>query len=358
MFQLREAYDPPILTRSRVRTGAFYNGLRLADQLEANWQVDHPSTWSPIAIARRTLHESKGGRHPAALQVLRDHYSKNTANRVYVELLHEPGSGWSKDGKLYCIPGLDALCGDFIDAEYHKGPIGTVGAHQTLVHVGAELTSEWSDDDLRRLAEIARKYRIADAAFILKVMASEAGLHPWAVNPRGWTKKDGKPAAVGLLQWTDIAVGILGITEEERRDVPNWTVGEQLDLVDRFYAGLPWTKADREYDSAAAVYMANAAPMLMLSKGVAMDAVLYDSEKDPAAYAGNKGLDFGNKGYLTVGDLATRLDVVETMPNYQEAVDRLRAVAGYQGESSSTPWWKYALAGLFVAGVGAYVFVK
>lgn len=227
--------------------------------------------------------------------------------------------------------------------------------------VGASLTSEWTDDDLRELADIAARSRILDPAYLLKVMASESGLHPWAAyrtDSAGKPTKDksGYPYAAGIIQLTPSANEHVGITEEERADIVNWSVSEQLPLVDRYYSRLPWTKAGRDYDSAAAVYFANFAGSRMMSRGTDPGTVIYSSA-DGEAYSRNNGFDRAKKGYITVQDLADHLDVVEKDPAYQEALARLREVAGYP-EASSTPWWKYALGGLFVAGVGVYAVVK
>jgi len=214
----------------------------------------------------------------------------------------------------------------------------------------SKLNAEWSDDDLRELTRIARKYRITDPEFILRVMGSESGMHPWAVNKAS----DGSPVAVGLLQFTRIATKSLRITEAEWATIPAKSVREQLVLVDRFYASQPWTKAGRVYDAASTVYMANAAPNLMLSKGVSLDTVLYDAEKNPDAYNGNKGLDVEKKGYITVRDLARRLDKIEKMPSYQEMVKRLRSVGGYGeggGMSGASMWLAWGAVAVVAGGI-------
>ena len=232
--------------------------------------------------------------------------------------------------------------------------------------VGAALTSAWTDDDFRTLAEIAARNRILDPAFLLNVFTSESGLQPNAVN----RNSSGYPVAVGLNQFTSIANSVLGITEEQRVDIPNWSVSEQLPLTDKMFAAQPWTKAGRDYDSAASVYEAIFAPGRMLSRGTSYDTILYEQTADAAGYASNKGLDNSpdpervkarerDEGYITVGDLARRLDFVATFPIYKEALERLRAVSGTaSGDAGGVSWWQYAALGVFAAGVGIYAFVR
>jgi hypothetical protein len=227
------------------------------------------------------------------------------------------------------------------------------GVRTSRTVVGAALTSAWTDDDLVTLAEIARKNRILDPDYLLRVLASESGLLPNAA----YRDSSGYPVAVGLNQLTSVANGVVGITEEERKDIPNWSVSEQLPLIDKMFAAQPWNKAGHDYDSAAAVYEANFAPGRMLSRGTSYDTKLYEQGVDGAAYDQNKGLDYDKKGYITVGDLARRLDFVATLPTYQEALGRLRAVGGTPSNAGWS-WWKYAILGLFAAGIGVVAVVR
>lgn len=191
------------------------------------------------------------------------------------------------------------------------------------------LTPEWTEEDFRRLAEIARTYKMNPADLLL-VMASESGLKPQAVNRNA----EGYPVAVGLNQLTSVANGVVGITEGQRVEVPTWTVAEQLPLVDRFLAGNPWTKTGKPYDHAGILYGMNFAPARMISRGTSLDTILYERDVDGSAYDANKGLDVAGKGSITIGDMVEHLRIVVGQPTYLAGLQRLRDATG---ESSLSP---------------------
>jgi transglycosylase-like protein with SLT domain len=225
--------------------------------------------------------------------------------------------------------------------------------------VGADVayTSAWTDDDLRELARIAQKYQM-DPADLLLVMASESGLKPSAANPL--KNSAGNPAAVGLIQFTQVANDALGITEAQRADMVNWSVADQLPLVDRYFSILPWSRAGNAYENASMVYEGVFAGGLMLSKGTSPDTVLYTEGVDGSAYSANKGFDVPDadgkrKGYITVADLGAHVERVAADPPYVEIVGRLNEVVGSGGSESG---WGWLLGGLLVAGAGAYAVVR
>lgn len=218
-------------------------------------------------------------------------------------------------------------------------------------------TEAWTDEDFRTLAAIARKNSIEDPAFLLLVMASESGLKPSAANPL--TNAAGNPAAVGLIQFTSVANDAIGITEAQRADMVNWSVAQQLPLVDKYFSVLPWTRAGRSYDNAAQVYEGVFAGGLMLSKGTSPETILYTKDVDGSAYDANAGFDTAGKGTITVGDLAAHLESVARGPIYQEALSRLRTVAPasrlrLSGKALWIAWGALAT----VAGVAAWMLGK
>jgi hypothetical protein len=185
------------------------------------------------------------------------------------------------------------------------------------------LTPDWTDDDFNSLAEVAKRRRMSVADLGL-VLASESGLKPNAVN----RNSDGFPVAVGLPQFTSAANKSIGLSEEERQDVPNWSVSRQIPLIDRQYSNIGWSLAGKSYDHAGVIYAANAAPSRLMSRGSSPDVVLYDKEDDPAAYAGNRGFDTTGKGYITIGDLIDHLKIVANQPVYRAWLSRLQSVLG------------------------------
>ena len=194
-----------------------------------------------------------------------------------------------------------------------------------------KFTPSWTDEDFKKLNSIAVGNRMNPADLLL-ILTSESGLNPKAVNRRS----DGFPIAVGLNQLTTAANGLVGISEDERVDIPNQSVNYQLDLVNRFFSGLQWTKAGKSYDNAGVIYEANFAPGRMTSRGTSLDAVLYDTG-DGVSYTQNKQLDKDGKGKITVGDLVEYMRTVSDKAVYNAALQRMRAVTGDESLAPTLP---------------------
>lgn len=194
------------------------------------------------------------------------------------------------------------------------------------------LTPGWSDDDFVTVYNIANKIK-ANPADLLLILTSESGLNPKAVNRR---QGDGYPIAVGLNQLTSAANGLVGITEDERIDLINQPVSRQLELVDKFFSGVQWTKLGKRYDNAGVLYEANFAPGRMISRGTSLDTVLYDTG-DGVFYTQNKQLDKDNKGKITVQDLVNYLSTVSNKAIYSAALQRMRSATGENALAPALP---------------------
>lgn len=178
----------------------------------------------------------------------------------------------------------------------------------------------WTDDDFRYLEGLSLGIR-ANPADMLLVLAGESGLKPFAKAPTG---------AVGLNQLTSVANTQAGITEDQRRMIPELSVSAQLPIVNRFFSGMAWTKAGKSYENACVLWEANFSPAYMTSRGTSLDTVLYGkADKDGGkAYDANSKLDLAGKGYITVGDLCYRLKSVNNQEYFQAALRRLRDTTG------------------------------
>lgn len=194
-----------------------------------------------------------------------------------------------------------------------------------------KLTPYWTDEDFVKLYNNSKKVKQNPADSLL-IIWSESGGNPKAVNRRS----DGYPIAVGLNQLTSAANSLVGITEDERIDLVNQPVSRQLDLVDKFFSGLQWTKQGKSYDNAGVIYEANFAPGRMNSRGTDLDTVLYDTS-DGVFYTQNKQLDKDNKGKITVQDLVNYLRTVSDKPSYNAALQRMRSATGENSLSPSLP---------------------
>ena len=209
----------------------------------------------------------------------------------------------------------------------------------------------WDDDDLRALADVARRIG-ADAADLLLVLYCESGLRADAVarNAQGF------PVAVGLNQITSVAARSMGIGEAERIAMVGRPIREQLPYVERYFLALPWRQAGHRFPTAAILYQANAAPGT-LGRGTDPSLVLY--RQGDGMYEGNAQLDFTHKGTVTLGDLAHVLEKNSKHSLYQAALTRLQHVTSsasgptiFQGDVTPT-----SALGPILLGSAAAVFV-
>jgi hypothetical protein len=179
-------------------------------------------------------------------------------------------------------------------------------------------TPAWKPADFRQLASIARSFGM-NPEDLLAVLYSESGLDPTARNPAGSLA----PIAIGLNQLTSAANSLVGITEAQRITLSSQPVSYQLELVRRYFAGLPYTKNGGTYPRGGIIYTANFAPNKLLA-GTDPSNVLYTQGVDGASYDLNSALDFGNKGYITIGDMDTQVNNVKNRAGYQLALSRLK----------------------------------
>jgi len=178
-------------------------------------------------------------------------------------------------------------------------------------------TPAWKPSDFRKLAAIAKSFGM-NPDDLEAVLYSESGLDPKAKNPAGASN----PIAIGLNQLTNAANELVGITENERINLANQSVDYQLELVRRYFAGLPYTKNGGTYPRGGLIYTANFAPNKLLG-GTDPDRVLYTKDVDGASYDLNSALDFGGKGYITIGDMDTQVENIKRRPGFALALSRL-----------------------------------
>lgn len=179
---------------------------------------------------------------------------------------------------------------------------------------------------------------------LLAVMLSESGVHADAVNHANPTA-----GACGLIQFMpNICAGLLGLdpktqAQTARTRVLAMNAEQQLDLVEKFFA--PFARFI--LDSPARFYQATFLPAT-LGRGSAFGTVITGSRQGdpfPFAYPPNIGFDIqldahrkiirdGNgspvrKGFITVGDLQQRIEIVEReSPAYWEELQGRAVDAG------------------------------
>lgn len=159
-------------------------------------------------------------------------------------------------------------------------------------HHGSKTTKTLSVDFVNRVKEIAAKVK-CDYRDLLGVMNSESGLST--------TIRNKKSEAVGLIQFTDIAIRDLNqayglnLTKDK---IGNMSAMEQLDLVEKYLTRAKSFKfkADKQLDSAdlyAIVYRPAFAGKDIIA-----------AKSDGLTYSQNKGLDLNKDGMITRDDLA------------------------------------------------------
>jgi hypothetical protein len=209
------------------------------------------------------------------------------------------------------VTGLEALAAIARGRRPTPPPVGKPGTFKRF-------DGDWTNADLRALAALAKRLRMNPADLLL-VLTAESLLDPRSTNPYG---------AYGLNQLTKAAAGLVGYAPDRISEVASLPVSRQLPLVERYFAGLGWTKAGKTWPHAPAVYEGNFAPARMLSRGTSMGVVLYSRDAEPGAYKANYQLDVDNKGTITVGDLARRLRSLEGSGIYRHGLGRLRVATG------------------------------
>lgn len=181
----------------------------------------------------------------------------------------------------------------------------------------------------------------SDPEALLRVWYFEsAGLNPKAVSPDG--------DHFGLNQLNSGYLRSHGI---DPKTYVTWSAEQQLPVVmdyvrylaAHFNGGEPFTDAVR-------YYIANFLPGRLSRMSGSDGAVLTQSPEK--YYEGNKDLDIGKKGSITVGDIRQKMAAVAASPHYQAIVARLAQLGGGGGEGrpgGAGP----ALALLLGLGIGA-----
>lgn len=209
----------------------------------------------------------------------------------------------------------------------------------------ALLTPAWSDADFTVLANACRTAKMDPLDFML-VSTNEANLEPSARNPRTLSKW---PIAVGLNQINQPAAVSMGLIPQGddaawkklASDMVSMTPGQQVPISISYFANTARGKAGLPWPNAVQIYMANAGGGLSMLPSTD-ETVIYQG--GTPEYDGNKGLDRGDKGSITVKDLRLVLEDMATTPIFNAAAFRyalpsLRAgfVAGWKDAQARLP---------------------
>jgi hypothetical protein len=134
-----------------------------------------------------------------------------------------------------------------------------------------------------------------DAFDMLRVMCAESGVRAEAENPAS-----GASGLIQIMPFNLASVGWSGTPQAFRQ----LGAEAQLPYVERYFE--PWKRY--ELSSVNRLYQAVFLPGT-LARGSDDSTVICERNGFlAAAYAANAGVDFGNKGYITVGDLRAAVD--------------------------------------------------
>jgi len=153
----------------------------------------------------------------------------------------------------------------------------------------------------------ANKYNPAD---MLAIQLQESGINATRLS----NYKDpasGVPVAFGVIQFTDATAVSLGTTREALLQMDTT---QQQAYVQKFYAGAAGAP------TAGALYVYGISPSAYRASGGGKNTDYAIYNKPSANYAANAGLDVGNKGYISVGDMNTAMDAIKATPAYAQVV--------------------------------------
>lgn len=223
---------------------------------------------------------------------------------------------------------------------------------------GVVVHYDWTEADYKALIQAAKDIGANDVYELAVCLYGESNMEPSA-----YFHTPSDPQAIGLNQITPVAAKAMGLTTAEWMSLLAMTPVEQLPYVVRSFRA---AVGSRKLPTAAEIYVANFAPAYV---GCATDpsCVLYSLEKNPAAYKGNKGLDFGNKGWIEVSDIQRYIARIRNTVGYKAHADALAKVgagtysppappvASTGGGGSRTVWYAGAAA---VALGGAWLWFR
>ena len=166
----------------------------------------------------------------------------------------------------------------------------------------------WSDSEMRAYIELFTPVLGNHLEPYLAMMAAESGLDPQASSGSAWGLNQAQGPLLRAAGWraTPAAFGGLNVIGQ----LP--FVARMLKVQIGGIGYVPITGAE--------FWRMNLSPKAAKERAD----VIYTRERDPRAYAGNKGLDQGKKGFINMADLQTVFDRVSGTPLVQRHWAQLR----------------------------------
>ena len=180
----------------------------------------------------------------------------------------------------------------------------------------------------QQLSKVAASIGASPADMLADVL-DESGTNPKA---QSLAKSNGQPVAVGLIQFTQASAVGLGTTQQALLGMSDT---QQLPFVQKYYQNANYGGT---YPSTGSLYLATFAPGY-LKFGNNPNAVIFTKANGGENYSQNSGLDHGNKGYISVGDMTIQMDAIKQTPAYQQLLTALNSATNtaYQYPDPTIP---------------------
>lgn len=211
----------------------------------------------------------------------------------------------------------------------------------------ARAATNWlSDAFFVDFAALAKRQNI-DPLELAAVLVSESGMRPNAHNAGGaYGIFQAIPSTLRGLGWSSSPDSFLSLSATE-----------QLPYLEKFMSSVSKMTGIHSWPGGAAFHWALFYPAT-IHRGFNVNSVIVSRAEDAPSYDGNRQLDYGNKGFITYGDIIRFTDSVKSSNVYQSIATRLANIGSY-GPSMGT--YKSALViAMYVATVyaGYYVYAN
>jgi hypothetical protein len=218
----------------------------------------------------------------------------------------------------------------------------SLGRLQGLGQSGSFNPPDYFDTGWASVHVASAEYIGCDPLDLAELFVSESSYNPSATNSIG---------CVGLNQICQASYGFITGAGYSIGQYTQLTVSEQLPVVVSYFQN--WMS---QYGlgaiSARDLYWLNFLPATYVPGS--SDSYVISQQGDPY-YSSNTGLDSGNKGYITAGDLQTRLDAQPAaQPNLWSYLEPQICLAGGCFGDTST----MVVGGLVVGFAGYYAYQK
>lgn len=181
-----------------------------------------------------------------------------------------------------------------------------------------------SPNFFQKLIEVCGRLNIKPADLLL-VMFLESGVDSSKKNQAG-------SGAVGLIQFMPATLKSMGLDEDTIRNFDRISPEKQLDYVEKYIRGA-MNRIGKPFTSATQYYHANIFPLTLSrwsgddprqNKNVVVFSGKSKDRRERAAYKYNgKYFDVDGKGYVSVGDLSNKLQILKKTQEFRNIISQM-----------------------------------